>query len=86
GVAYSKKFLGVFESVGMKDGILDGRDVDSASAVEGVLARFTARAASRETLRGRVPAAQNHLRETFREMLASGAHRLRKPTTVNRSN
>ncbi len=84
GMAYSKKFLGVFESVGMREGILDGREVDAAGAVEGVLTRLKARAASQETLRSRVPAAQDHLRETFREMLATGARRLRE--RVSRSN
>jgi colanic acid/amylovoran biosynthesis protein len=33
GVAYSKKFLGVFESVGVADLVIDGRDFDAETAV-----------------------------------------------------
>ncbi|MBL9126976.1 MAG: polysaccharide pyruvyl transferase family protein [Verrucomicrobiales bacterium] len=69
GVAYSKKFKGVFESVGMRDWILDGRDVDSGAAVEGVLEKLAIRTSACDVLRSRVRDAQQELRTLFRDML-----------------
>lgn len=69
GVAYSKKFKGVFESVGMQDWIIDGRDVDAPHAVDEVAARLALRTATREPLLARVATAQARLRQVFQEML-----------------
>jgi colanic acid/amylovoran biosynthesis protein len=69
GVAYSKKFLGVFGSVGMEDWVVDGRDTDAATAVNVVQKLFHSRTHRREPLRQRVDAAQSRLRETFRDLL-----------------
>ena len=65
GVAYSKKFKGVFESVGAGDWVINGRDVDAATAVTDILARIGQRAAMREALTKENIRVRTLLRETF---------------------
>ena len=70
GVAYSKKFKGVFESVGMPGSVLDGREYDSGVAVEKTMEIFQKRELLRDSLVGAVKEAQEKLYATFRELLA----------------
>lgn len=70
GVAYSKKFRGVFESVGMEDWIIDGRETSTEAALERVKTLFERREEVQAGLKRRVAEAQKLLAETFRELLA----------------
>jgi polysaccharide pyruvyl transferase WcaK-like protein len=69
GVAYSKKFVGVFETVGMSDCVVDGRDCDAEDAVRRIMEIFKRREAVREVLRHKVNDAKTRLRVTFKEIL-----------------
>lgn len=40
GVAYSSKFRGVFETVGMEDWVVDGREVQNDEAISTILAKY----------------------------------------------
>ncbi len=73
GVAYSKKFEGVFETVGAGDWVMDGRKVDAPSAVSGILERIRQREAMRATLERETERARALLRETFSSLLVSKA-------------
>jgi polysaccharide pyruvyl transferase WcaK-like protein len=66
GVAYSMKFAGVFESVGMGDWVVDGRSVGNAAAVERILELYRGREAVRESLKAAGDRARDELREVFR--------------------
>jgi colanic acid/amylovoran biosynthesis protein len=70
GIAYSKKFRGVFETVGMEDWVIDGRDADAESALRRVLALDQECDAVRPKLKQRVEEAQQTLRVTFRNLLS----------------
>jgi polysaccharide pyruvyl transferase WcaK-like protein len=69
-VAYSKKFIGVFQSVGMADCVIDGRDRNADDALQTTLSAFAARTALQQTLNARVPEARQRLFSTFAAMLA----------------
>lgn len=71
GVAYSKKFAGVFDSVGAADWVVDGRQFDSAQAVAKTMKILQGREALCGPLAGRVRAAQAELQTTFEQMLAT---------------
>jgi polysaccharide pyruvyl transferase WcaK-like protein len=69
GVAYSMKFKGVFESVGMEDWVVDGREVDEEDAVQQVMELYRRREQVRGVLAANADAARGRLREVFTEML-----------------
>ncbi|RPJ33210.1 MAG: hypothetical protein EHM17_11090 [Verrucomicrobiaceae bacterium] len=69
GVAYSMKFRGVFESVGMEDWVVDGRDVDENEALRRVLELYRKRDEVRATLAVNAAAARARLKEVFAEIL-----------------
>jgi colanic acid/amylovoran biosynthesis protein len=69
GVAYSKKFLGVFETVGTADTVISGMSCDTEQAVEITLRIFQRREAIRTRLRSSVPEAQTRLRSVFASLL-----------------
>ncbi len=71
GIAYSKKFRGVFETVGMEDWVIDGRDADAETALQQVLALDQQCASVRPRLKQKVAEAQETLRVTFRKLLAA---------------
>ncbi len=68
GVAYSMKFAGVFESVGMEDWVLDGRVMDCDEMVAEVLMRYEARDSVRGDLGERSELARRCLGEVFRKI------------------
>lgn len=70
GVAYSKKFQGVFESVGAEHAVIDGRDYEAQTAVNEVMKLYEAREQWRSTLSERVSQARDRLRTCFAEMLS----------------
>lgn len=65
GVAYSRKFAGVFQSVGVEHCVIDGESVDSEQAVEQTMSIFAGRERDRSALKERVAAARGKLREVF---------------------
>jgi polysaccharide pyruvyl transferase WcaK-like protein len=73
GVAYSMKFGGVFASVGMGGWVIDGREVEVATAVERTLELYAQRDARREPLRQAAEEARRELRRVFASLIAGGA-------------
>lgn len=71
GVAYSRKFVGVFETVGAGEWIVDGRDSDAESGVARVMDLYTQREQLRPVLQQRVREARAQLSKTFQEILAT---------------
>ena len=69
GVAYSMKFAGVFESVGMKDWVLDGRTLDCDEAVSSILERYQSRNLVRNGLAERSEQARQRLDEVFHKII-----------------
>jgi len=69
GVAYSKKFAGVFDTVGAADWVIDGRTVDNADAVERILSLYAQREVLRASLKERAGQARTQLTETFAEIM-----------------
>jgi polysaccharide pyruvyl transferase WcaK-like protein len=69
GVAYSKKFAGVFESVRMADVVVDGRFVGTDEAVEKVLDYYRKRDEIRSKLNGKISMAKNKIEKTFENIL-----------------
>ena len=83
GVAYSRKFVGVFETVGAADWVVDGRTNDVDEALSRVQALFNKREVSRSLLARRVPAAQTELHRAFDQIVgtsSSSRSRPRAPT------
>jgi polysaccharide pyruvyl transferase WcaK-like protein len=70
GVAYSMKFAGVFESVGMKDWVIDGRVTGCSATIDAILALYQIRDAVRDDLGSRAAEAGQTLRRIFGEMVA----------------
>jgi polysaccharide pyruvyl transferase WcaK-like protein len=70
GVAYSMKFAGVFESVGMKDWVIDGRVTDCEPTIDTILNLYQKRDAVRVGLGSAAADARRSLREIFREMVS----------------
>ena len=71
GVAYSKKFKGVFESVGAAEWVLDGRVLSADEAVAAAVNFFEKRAEMSERLTRTVPEAQKLVYKVFQEVLTS---------------
>jgi colanic acid/amylovoran biosynthesis protein len=83
GVAYSMKFAGVFETVGMEDWVVDGRTTGEEEAARRVLSLYKQRGSVRESLRRRAEAARLDLREIFDGLRACGAgYRRSGPVTA----
>lgn len=70
GIAYSKKFHGVFDSVGLADNVIDARQRSADEVVSQCIACFEARDEARETLKVRVPQVQAQLRSRVQEAVA----------------
>ena len=61
GLAYSKKFRGVFETAGVERLVLDLRDMDEDQVIAAVDEIFIGRRATADVLRSRVPAIQQQV-------------------------
>jgi colanic acid/amylovoran biosynthesis protein len=70
GVAYSMKFIGVFESVGHGLGIVDAREHTTEQAVDRVVALYGRRDEGREELGRRAREAREKLKDVFSRLLA----------------
>jgi colanic acid/amylovoran biosynthesis protein len=71
GVAYSRKFAGVFEMVGAADWVIDGRTQCAQEALNRIEELFSQRHARTPILRARVAAAQKELSRTFEHVLGA---------------
>jgi len=65
GVAYSKKFKGVFDTVGIGEMVLDARQLDQETIVGNVMEHFRNNVDARRKLKGTIATASNHLSETY---------------------
>lgn len=70
GLAYSMKFLGVFESVGMGDWVIDARAETNESALEKSLELLKDRESSKGPLAQRAEQARGQLNKIFEKLLA----------------
>jgi len=68
GVAYSMKFQGVFDSVGVGTHVVDGRKCDNEQAVEKCLELYHNRNSVRKELEASVSEAKSALSKTFTDM------------------
>jgi colanic acid/amylovoran biosynthesis protein len=80
GVAYSKKFRGVFETVGAAGSVIDGREVDVAEATCKAMELYAARDSTRANLQTRVQEARSRLHAIFREL---GTPEWNTPSTLH---
>jgi colanic acid/amylovoran biosynthesis protein len=71
GIAYSRKFAGVFQSIGMEDWVIDGRETTGEQAVARVLDLYRQRDSVRDRLARRATEARERLNEVFRELVIS---------------
>ena len=69
GVAYSMKFGGVFETVGMKDWVIDGREASNAEALNKICNFYKERESVRAELRQAAELARNELKRVFGGLL-----------------
>lgn len=67
GLAYSKKFRGVFETVGAEDLVLDLRSDGAEDIAQAVDRIFASRAAFAARLRQRIPAAQQQVQDLLKD-------------------
>ena len=70
GVAYSRKFVGVFESVGMAEWVVDARFHAQDIAVARIIALFHQRNEVRQELSKRAALARQQLTTVFRELVS----------------
>jgi polysaccharide pyruvyl transferase WcaK-like protein len=68
-VAYSDKFIGVFNSVGLGDLVIDPRNVSQQEAIDRVVAAYQFRAELRARILPLMQGAQARVRETFLELV-----------------
>ena len=68
GLAYSRKFHGVFESVGMEDLVIDIRECDDNAAIGVVDRAYQRRAELRARLEANLPAVRSSVLGLFREI------------------
>jgi colanic acid/amylovoran biosynthesis protein len=69
GIAYSMKFKGVFDSVGMDDWVIDGREVSNERAVASALNLYRNRDIVRQDLKRKSELAKNRLKEVFQQLI-----------------
>jgi polysaccharide pyruvyl transferase WcaK-like protein len=69
GVAYSRKFAGVFESVGMTDWVVEGRSTSGEAAVARVVSLYRQRNGVREDLKAHADQARQQLTEIFGNLM-----------------
>lgn len=69
GVAYSMKFGGVFDSVGMLDWVVDGRVTDSEEAIKSIQNLYQSRESVRQVLAYNSEQARQKLSEVFRQLV-----------------
>lgn len=71
GVAYSRKFKGVFDSVGMSNWVVDGRNTSKGDAIARVIELYRKRNEIRDTLKIAAEQARKQLNEVFKRLINS---------------
>lgn len=71
GIAYSRKFEGVFDSVGMGDWVVDAREASEEQAVGRIIELYKKRDSVREELKTRAEQAQTELKAIFKRLISS---------------
>jgi colanic acid/amylovoran biosynthesis protein len=69
GVAYSRKFAGVFESVGMEHWVVDARSDTQAEAVARIVSLYQQRSGVRRELSNRADEARRQLTHVFHDLM-----------------
>ncbi len=69
GVAYSKKFMGVFQSLGCQNLVIDGRTVTTGEAVERVIEAYETRTETAPSIQEAVSRAQRTIRNHLSRIL-----------------
>ena len=69
GLAYSDKFVGVFESAGVGDAVIDLRNADEGEALSRTLAAYKAREQLKRVMAPRMESIRSEIRQTFGELL-----------------
>lgn len=69
GIAYSMKFAGVFESVGMEDWIIEGRSIDNQTAIARTIELYRQRDSARTELHKSAEEARKQLTSTFARLV-----------------
>jgi len=69
GLAYSKKFRGVFQSIGAERFVIDMCEKESGDIIETVMSFFQRRNTISENLKDIIPEAQKQIRHVFKGML-----------------
>ncbi len=72
GVAYSKKFAGVFNLIGLGDMVVDARRLDSESALEKVMSCYENRKEASLRMKEIIASSRETVFQTFKEILANG--------------
>jgi polysaccharide pyruvyl transferase WcaK-like protein len=72
-VAYSRKFKGVFDSVGVGEVVVDARMMSAHAAIDKIMKTFDERAMLLLTLSRRVNEQKERLFEIFRELIPSAS-------------
>ncbi len=82
GVAYSMKFRGVFESVGMEDWVVDGRDVTNQAAIAKIMELYNSRDSVRNALKERGEGARTQLKLLFKNILMPHTNKFNQSSEV----
>jgi colanic acid/amylovoran biosynthesis protein len=69
GIAYSHKFIGVFDSIGSGETVIDARSLDMDTVIQKVMTAFENREALSADTKETVAAAQQKIMATFKELL-----------------
>lgn len=70
-VAYSKKFHGVFEGVGLGKMVVDARSVNLDEAIQRIVDLYQNRETERISITQKIDAAKKKVKETFRQLLST---------------
>lgn len=69
GIAYSHKFIGVFDSIGSGETVIDGRALDIDAVIRNVMTAFENRKALSAEIKETIAVAQQKIMATFKEVL-----------------
>ncbi len=70
GIAYSKKFLGVFDSIGAGSAVLDARTLDEATIIEKVFSTYQSRDKLPTDIKRNITEAQKRIEVVFKELVS----------------
>lgn len=70
GIAYSRKFQGVFETVGMEDWVIDARKVENEEAINRIIELYKKRSSIRHILKLKSEESKRKLEETFQKLIS----------------